>query len=90
MEFIRVPVGMRASPVPGAVAVTLEGPDAKLAALKPDDILIVLDLRGRTRGVHLITPDVLVPEGLQVLTVDPETVAVLIEPIPTPTPTPRP
>lgn len=90
MEFIRVPAGMRASPVPGAVAVTLEGPDAKLAALKPDDILIVLDLRGRTRGVHLITPDVLVPEGLQVLTVDPETVAVLIEPIPTPTPTPRP
>ncbi|HNS52163.1 MAG TPA: CdaR family protein [Anaerolineae bacterium] len=90
LELIRVPAGMRASPAAGGVVVTLEGPDAKLAALGPDDILVVLDLRGRARGVHLITPDVLVPEGLRVLTVDPETVAVLVEPIPTPTPTPRP
>jgi YbbR domain-containing protein len=88
MELIRVPAGMKATPVPSQVVLTLEGPDAKLSALKPDDILIVLDLRGQTRGVYLITPDVLAPEGIQVLTVDPETIAVLIEPIPTPTPQP--
>jgi len=88
MELIRVPAGMRAIPSTPEIVITLEGPDAKLVALKPDDILIVLDLRGRTRGIHLIIPDVLAPEGIRVLTVDPETVAVLIEPIPTPTPTP--
>jgi YbbR domain-containing protein len=90
MELIRVPQGMQATPVPGAIVITLEGPDAKLSALRPEDILVVLDLRGRQKGIHLITPDVLVPEGIRVLTVDPETVAVLIEPLPTPSPVPSP
>jgi YbbR domain-containing protein len=90
MELIRVPAGMKATPVPSEVVITLEGPDARLTALKLDDILIVLDLRGYSKGIHLIKPDVLAPEGIRVLTVDPETIAVLIEPLPTPTPVPTP
>ena len=88
MELIRIPAGMQATPVPSQVVITLEGPDAKLTALKPDDILIVLDLRGYSKGIHLITPNVLAPEGIRVLTVDPGTIAVLIESLPTPTPEP--
>jgi hypothetical protein len=90
MELIRVPAGMKATPVPSEIVITLQGPDAKLSALKPDDILVVLDLRGYSKGIHLVTPDVLAPEGIRVLTVDPETIAVLIEPLPTPTPLPTP
>jgi len=90
MELIRIPAGMRATPAPREIVITLEGPDAKLEALKPDEILVVLDIRDRPRGIHLITPDVVAPEGIQVLTVDPQTVAVLIEPVPILTPTPSP
>jgi hypothetical protein len=90
LELIRIPAGMGVTPIPSEIVITLEGPDAKLAALKPDDILVVLDLRGRSKGSYLITPDVLAPEGIRVLTIDPETIAVLVEPLPTPSPVPSP
>lgn len=87
VELLRVLPGMRAIPTPNMVTVTLEGPDAELAALKAEDLLIVLDLRGYSAGMYQIKPDVLVPEGLNILSVDPETIGVVIEPMPTPVPT---
>lgn len=90
VEMLRVPPGMRAIPTPAVVTVTLEGPDARLAALEREDLLIVLDLRGYTQGVYYIKPNVLVPEGVAIVGADPETIQVLIEPVPTPTPEPTP
>jgi YbbR domain-containing protein len=90
VEMLRVPLGMRAIPTPAVLSVTLEGPDARLAAMTAEDLLIVLDLRGYSEGIYYIQPSVLAPEGVTVLSVDPDTIQVVIGPVPTATPPPTP
>jgi YbbR domain-containing protein len=80
-------VGWTATPSPDRVDVILEGPDALLAQLMPDDLQIILNLFDLSLGVHRVAPDVLAPEGVLVVSVIPETIEVVIEPAPTPTPT---
>jgi len=90
VELLRVPPGAMAIPNPIVVTVTLEGPDAKLSALKTGDLLIVLDLRGYALGIYQIKPEVLAPEGVRILSVDPEMIVVVLELLPTPTTVPTP
>jgi YbbR domain-containing protein len=90
VEMLRVPPGMRAIPTPAVLSVTLEGPDARLAAMTAEDLLIVLDLRGYSEGIYYVQPSVLVPEGVTILSVDPDTIQVVIGPMPTATPPPTP
>jgi YbbR domain-containing protein len=72
---------------PDVVQVILVGPDAILAGLKPSDVRLIVDLFGYTVGVHRVKPVVLVPAGVTVVSVIPETLEVVItsEPVPTPT-----
>jgi YbbR domain-containing protein len=80
--------GLVATPSPNKVDVIVEGPDALLATLKPTDLQVVVNVFGLAPGVHRVAPDVLAPEGVTVVSVIPETIEVMIEPVPTPTPTP--
>jgi len=79
--------GWLATPSPPAVEVILEGPDPRLAELKPHTLRIVVNLYGYALGVYRIRPEVVVPEGITVLSVIPETIEVEIKPAPVPTPT---
>lgn len=70
------------------VTVFLSGPLPRLLALKPDSVLVVLDVTGRGPGVHLIEPLVAAPTELKVDSVSPQTVEITINALPTATPTP--
>ena len=79
---------MTAAFSPDVVQVILVGPDPILAGLEPGDVRLIVDLFGYTVGVHRVKPVVLVPDGVTVVSVIPETVEVVITSEPAPTPTP--
>jgi len=84
--------GLNATPSPEVVDVYLSGPVPMLDALKLEDVQVILDLSNRQRGTHKITPKVVVPEGLKVESILPDTIEVeiTIGPFLTPTETPEP
>jgi YbbR domain-containing protein len=84
--------GLNVKPSPELVDVILSGPVPKLDALKPGDVQVILDLHDLQQGTHKITPKVVVPEGLKVESILPDTIEVEITtgPLPTPTETPEP
>lgn len=87
VEIQGVRSGWIATPSPNVVQVVLEGPDAVLNELTPDDLQILLNLFNYPLGVHRVEPDVLAPENVRVVSVIPETIEVVIVLAPTPTPT---
>lgn len=87
VEIQGVRPGWIATPSPPTVDVILEGPDATLGAMEPNDLRVIVDLFDYSVGVHRVQPDVLVPEGVTVVSIIPETIEVAIVPTPTPTPT---
>lgn len=84
--------GLNVKPSPELVDVILSGPMPKLDALKPGDVQVILDLYDLQQGTHKITPKVVVPEGLKVESILPDTIEVEITtgPLLTPTETPEP
>jgi YbbR domain-containing protein len=84
--------GLDATPSPEVVDVILSGPVPRLDALKPGDVQVILDLHELQRGTYKITPNVVVPEGLKVESILPDTIEVeiTIGPLLTPTVTPEP
>ncbi len=87
VEIQGVRPGWIATPSPPMVDVILEGPDATLVAMEQDDLRVIIDLFDYSLGVHRVEPEVLVPEGVTVVSIIPETIEVAITPTPTPTPT---
>lgn len=83
---------LNATPSPEVVDVILSGPVPKLDALKPDDVQVILDLYELQWGTYKITPKVVVPEGLKVESILPDTIEVeiTIGPSFVPTKTPEP
>jgi len=74
---------------PSQVDVILSGPLPRLQSLTIQDVKVIADLFGLEPGVHKVKPTVVVPEGLRVENVLPDTVEVEISiarPL-TPTPT---
>lgn len=76
---------------PSQIDVILSGPLPRLQSLTLQDVKVIVDLFGLEPGVHKVKPTVVVPEGLRVESVLPDTVEVEIgigrpiTPIPTPT-----
>ena len=70
-----------------AAEVILSGPLPLLDSLVSDDIFVLLDLSGLLPGSHVVRPEVVVPDGIQVQGVLPETVEVVVA-APTSTPAP--
>lgn len=89
---------LNATPSPDVVDVILSGPVPKLDALEPEDVQVILDLYDLKWGTHKVTPEVVVPEGLKVESILPDTIEVEITigpsfvstETPEPTETPKP
>lgn len=71
---------------PDTVDVILVGPDTVLAELGPDDIQVLVNLFDLGLGVHRVDPIVLYPEDVDLESVLPSTIEVLIETLATPPP----
>jgi YbbR domain-containing protein len=68
------------------VDVILRGPLTQLEGLAPDDVHVILDLEGLLPGSHIVRPRIILPEGISLEGVLPETVEVVITSLATPTP----
>ena len=61
------------------VDVILSGPLPLLESLSQDDLFVILDLSGLIAGTHTVTPKVVLPDGITLEGVIPETVEVVIK-----------
>lgn len=82
--------GLEAAVSPEMVDVILRGPIPLLDSLNPDDMFVILDLSGLLPGTHVVTPRVVLPDGIAAEGVLPETAEVVIsaqpvQPLLTPT-----
>lgn len=87
VEIRNLGQGRQATLSPSEVDVILEGPDALMAELLPEEIQVFVNLFGLQLGTHRVEPVVLAPEGISVVSVIPETIEVGISIQPTPSPT---
>jgi len=73
--------GFKATASPTALDIILSGPLPALQELQPDDVQVIVDLFGLSRGTHKLTPTVVLPEGLglEVKSIVPDIVEVIIE-----------
>jgi YbbR domain-containing protein len=78
--------GWTATLSPDTVDVILVGPDAVLAELGPEDIQVFVNLFDLGLGVHRVDPVVLYPEGVDLESVLPGTIEILIQTAATPVP----
>jgi YbbR domain-containing protein len=73
------------------VSVILDGPLPVLESLAPEDVRVVLDLLGLTLGIHQVEPEIIVlPEGVTVRTLLPDSIEVTVSRTPFATATPLP
>ena len=72
---------------PEVVEIIVSGPLPRLDALRAEDVVVVLNLLNLEMGTHQIVPEVSVPDGLMVVSVNPATVQVIIGEAITPTAT---
>jgi YbbR domain-containing protein len=75
-----VPDGLQASFQTTSVTVTIRGELPTLERLAPGAIRAVLDVTGLEAGVHLLKPEISLPEEITLVSVDPEEVVVVLEP----------
>jgi len=69
---------LEANVSPDIVDVILSGPLPLLESLSTDDMFVILDLNGLLPGTHVVTPRVVLPEGIRQEGILPETVEVII------------
>jgi YbbR domain-containing protein len=70
---------------PETIDVILSGPIARLTPLQSSGVQSYVNLFGLSEGTYQITPTVVVPSGIKVVSVLPSTIQVLIGPYVTPT-----
>jgi hypothetical protein len=68
--------------------VILSGPAATLAALDAADLSLVIDAGGLAAGEHEVAPQVDLPNGVQLVSVTPGAVPIVLQEPVTPSPTP--
>lgn len=81
---------------PAVATIVLEGPSQRVFGLTPRDVATWVEIDGPTvEGVHILTPTVRAPAGIQVVSVEPVVVTLTltnrpVEPEPEPEPAPDP
>jgi len=70
------------------LAVLLSGPAATLADLGSGDLSLVVDAGGLDAGEHQLTPTVALPDGIELVSVSPQSVTVILQEPVTPSPAP--
>lgn len=83
-----VPEGSACLPQQSQLAVVLLGPATVLASLDAADLTPVLDASGLAPGEHELTPTFSLPDGVELDSVSPGRVTVIIQPPASPTPAP--
>lgn len=74
---------------PSQVDIIIAGPIPDLENLTPGDVRVVIDLTGLEPGTHPLQPMVeILPDGIYLQSISPETVEVTIQLLPTPTESP--
>ncbi len=85
LEYENVPRTLRiAGDSPDVIRVRLRGSADAVGAVEPDDLAAVLDLSGGTPGRHafdMLAGRVRTPPGVEVTSVVPETVDLILEPV---------
>ncbi len=89
LAWINLGPGLRISLQPTTVEVTVSGPQPQLLRLTGAGLSATVNAAGRGPGIHTV-PVLLaaIPEGTTVNRLQPQTVTLLIEPLPTPIPSP--
>jgi YbbR domain-containing protein len=88
VETIGLAPGLVADMKPLVVNVILSGPVPDLNTLSQTDVRVVLDLTGLAVGTYQLTPQVkIIPERVQLSSILPSSISVVISIAPTPTPT---
>ena len=91
VEAIGLLPDLAAQIAPGTVDVIIAGPIPDLETINPGDVRVVVDLTGLEIGTHQIRPSVeILPDGLYLQSISPETVEVVISEASSITPTPTP
>lgn len=91
VEVVGLNLGLYAQTAPSTLSVLLDGPLPILESLQADDVRVVVDLLGLGIGDHTVPVEVVIlPQGVTVGTLLPETVEVRISRTPFATPTPLP
>lgn len=92
VEIDDVPRGLFAQSSPTTASVILKGPLPVLDRLQYEDVRVVLSVEGLTAGTYQLTPKVIIlPEGVVLQTLLPETFEITLSRTPPPTPvTPAP
>jgi YbbR domain-containing protein len=91
VEVVGLAPGLYAQAAPNIVSVILDGPLPVLESLAPADVQVVVDVLGQPVGTHQIQPEVIVlPDGVTVRTVLPDSIEVTVSRTPFATPTPLP
>jgi YbbR domain-containing protein len=64
---------------PRSMTLSVKGPYSIIKNLKPTDIKVVVNAQGMSRGRHDITPTIVLPEGVELIKVEPQPVSVLLK-----------
>jgi hypothetical protein len=89
VEAIGLQPGLVAQIAPAQVDIIIAGPIPDLENIAPGDVRVVVDLTGLEIGTYQLEPIVeILPDGLYLQSLTPETVEVTIQEQPTPTVTP--
>jgi YbbR domain-containing protein len=87
IRFQGLTPGLTATLSPSSVDIILSGPAPIIWSLHPADVDVFLDLSGLAPGTYKLQPQVKLPDpSLQVVTISPEQVEVVIKPEPAATP----
>lgn len=81
VTFIGAPDRARVTPSVSDIKVKLRGPRSVFAAARRDEIKAILDLSDKEPGTHHLSVHTLLPQGLEVVSLKPEYVDVLIDPL---------
>jgi YbbR domain-containing protein len=82
VEVVGLGSGLEAKLSPSQVDVLISGPVPLLKAIKPTNLRVVVDLSGMTNGEYQVPPIVdLLPNSVNVASILPANISVLIQPI---------
>jgi YbbR domain-containing protein len=90
VETIGLQPGFDSQVAPSQVDIIIAGPIPVLENITPGDVRVVIDLTGLEMGTYQLSPTVeILPEGIYLQSITPETVEVTIQEQPTPTVAPQ-
>ncbi len=89
-RIVNVAFGLQVASAPAYIEVVLQGPAPIMQRLRVDDLVATVDASGLGEGVQSVKPSVSTPPAVSVVSVNPESVGLVLTSAATPTPSPSP